>query len=135
MKSGWKLVYMDQPSEIWRDHEYYDKVVDLSYSIGLTAKEDGEIEDVKMNYPAQKAGIAPAARIIAVNGRRYNSTLLREAVEATVKSTEPIEIMVEDGEFYKTFRVSYRGGEKYPVLVRDEAMPDLLSAIAAPHAQ
>jgi predicted metalloprotease with PDZ domain len=135
LKSGWKLVYTDQPSEIWRDHEYYDKVVDLSYSIGLTAKEDGEIDDVKMNYPAQKAGLTPATRIVAVNGRKFNSTLLHEAVQAAQKSSEPIEIMVEDGEFYKTFHVSYHGGEKYPVLVRDELLPDLLSAIAAPHAQ
>ena len=135
LKSGWKLVYTDQPSEIWRDHEAYDKVVDLSHSIGLTIKEDGEIDDVKMDYPAQKAGIAPATRIVAVNGRRFNSQLLHEAIQATVKSAEPIEIMVEDGDFFKTFRVGYRGGEKYPSLVRDESLPDLLSAITAPHAQ
>ena len=58
-----------------------------------------------------------------------------ENVQDAVKSTEPIEIMVEDGEFYKTFRVDYHGGEKYPSLVRDESLPDLLSAITAPHAK
>ena len=42
---------------------------------------------------------------------------------------------MEDGEFYRTFRIDYHDGEKYPQLVRDEAKPDLLSAIAAPHAQ
>ena len=132
---GWKLVYTDQPSEIWRDHEAYDRAADLSYSIGLICKEDGTIDDVKMNYPAQKAGVAPATRIIAVNGRKFNSQLLREDIAAAVKSTAPIEIMVEDGEFYKTYRVDYHGGEKYPQLVRDESKPDLLSAIGAPHAQ
>ncbi len=135
LKSGWKLVYTDQPSEIWRDHEFYDRIADLSYSIGLTVKDDGDIDDVKMNSPAQKAGIAPATRIVAVNGRKFSSQLLREAVQEAVKSTEPIEIMVEDGEFYKTFRVDYHGGEKYPSLVRDESLPDLLSAITAPHAK
>ncbi len=132
---GWKLVYTDQPSEIWRDHEAYDRAADLSYSIGLICKEDGTIDDVKMNYPAQKAGVAPATRIIAVNGRKFNSQLLREDIAAAVKSTAPIEVMVEDGEFYKTYRVDYHGGEKYPQLVRDESKPDLLSAIGAPHAQ
>jgi predicted metalloprotease with PDZ domain len=135
LKSGWKLVYADQPTEIWRDHEYYDHVADLSYSIGLTVKDDGEIDDVKINSPAQKAGIAPATRIIAVNGRKFNAVLLREAIDGAVKSTQPIEIMVEDGEFYKTYRVDYHGGERYPSLVRDESQPDLLSAITAPHAK
>lgn len=135
VKSGWKLVYTDQPSEIWRDHEYYDRVADLSYSIGLTVKDDGEIDDVKMNYPAQKAGIAPATRIVAVNERKFNIQLLRDAIDAAVKSTAPIDIMVEDGEFYKTYHVDYHGGQKYPSLVRDESQPDLLSAITAPHAQ
>ncbi len=135
VKSGWKLEYTDQPSEIWRDHEASDRVVDLSYSIGLTAKEEGEIEDVKMNSAAQKAGVTPTTRIIAVNGRRFNSELLREAVADAAKSTSPIEIMVEDGDFFKTFRVDYHGGERYPHLVRDETKPDLLSAIAAPRAQ
>jgi predicted metalloprotease with PDZ domain len=132
---GWKLVYTDQPSQLWRDHEAYDKVCDLSYSIGLTAKDDGVIDDVKMNGPAQKAGVTPTTRIIAVNGRRFNAQLLRETVAASGKSTAPLEIMVEDGEFYKTFRIDYHGGEKYPVLVRDERKADLLSAITAPHAQ
>ena len=134
-KSGWKLTYSDQPTQIWRDHEAYDKVCDLSYSIGLVAKEDGAIRDVKMNGPAQKSGITPATRIVAVNGRKFNSQLLRETVAASAKAAGPLEIMVEDGEFYKTFRVEYHGGEKYPRLERDEAKPDLLSAITAPHAK
>ncbi len=134
LKSGWKLEYTDQPSEIWRDHEFYERVTDLSYSIGVSVKDDGEIDDVKMNSPAQKAGIAPATRIIAVNGRRFNPQLLKDAIDSAVKSPEPLQIMVEDGEFFNTFRVDYHGGEKYPNLVRDESVPDLLSAIAAPHA-
>jgi predicted metalloprotease with PDZ domain len=130
--SGWKLVYTEQASDMFRNHEAYDRVFDLSYSIGLRAKEDGMIEDVRMGGPAQKAGVAPATKIIAVNGRRFNPQLLHDAVAA--KSAAPLEIMVEDGEFFKTFRIDYHGGEKYPHLVRDESKPDLLTAITAPHA-
>jgi len=133
--SGWKLAYSDQPTQIWRDHEAYDKSCDLSYSIGMSLKEDGSIEDVRMDGPASKAGLVPATKIIAVNGRKFNPQLLRETVAATAKSTAPIEIMVEDGEFYKTFHISYRGSERYPHLVRDESKPDLLGAIIAPHAK
>ena len=135
VSSGWKLVYTDQATQLWRDHEAYDKLADLSHSIGLSCKEDGVIEDVKMNGAAQKAGVTPTTRIIGVNGRKFNSQLLREAIAAAAKSTAPIELMVEDGEFYKTFRVDYHGGERYPRLVRDDAKPDLLSAITAAHAK
>jgi len=120
---------------MWRDHEAYDKSCDLSYSIGMSLKEDGSIEDVRMDGPASKAGLTPTTKIIAVNGRKFNPQLLRETVAATAKSTAPIEIMVEDGEFYKTFHISYRGSERYPHLVRDESKPDLLGAIIAPHAK
>jgi len=133
-KSGWKLVYTDTPTQMWRDFEVSEKTIDLSYSIGLTVKDDGEIEDVKMDGPARKAGIIPATRIVAVNARKFSPELLREAIDAAVKSAGPIEILIEDSEFYKTFRVDYHGGEKYPQLVRDESKPDLLSAIIAPHA-
>ncbi len=133
--SGWKLVYGETSSQIWRDHEAYERLADLSYSIGLKVKDDGNIEDVNMNGPAQKAGVAPETKIVAIDGRKFNMQLLHDAVEASPKSTGPIEIMVEDGEFYKTFRIEYHGGEKYPQLVRDESKPDLLSAIIAPHAK
>ena len=134
VNSGWQLVYTDQPSQIWRDHEIHDRNIDLSYSLGLIVKEDGAIEDVKMNSPAQLAGVTPATRIVAVNGRKFNPQLIREAVEATTKPPEPVDLLVEDGEFYKTFHIDYRGEAKYPQLVRDDSKPDLLSAITAPHA-
>lgn len=132
--SGWKLIYAARPSQLWRDHEVFDRVVDLSYSIGMRVKEDGTIEDVKIDNAADRAGVTPATRIIAVNGRKFNPQLLRETVEDSVRAASPIEIMVEDGEYYKTFRIEYHGGEKYPQLVRDEAKPDLMSEILAPHA-
>jgi predicted metalloprotease with PDZ domain len=134
-KSGWKLVYKDQPTQMWRDIEAYFRYIDLSYSIGLTVKEDGLIQDVKIGGPAQKAGVAPNTKIVGVNTRKYNPQVLRDAVTLSTKATAPIEILVEDGEFYKTFAIDYHGGDKFPHLVRDESKPDLLSAILAPHAK
>jgi hypothetical protein len=42
---------------------------------------------------------------------------------------KPIELLVKDGEYYKTHRVDYHGGEKYPHLERDASKPDLLTKI------
>jgi predicted metalloprotease with PDZ domain len=126
--SGWKLVYDGVRSDFWKAYEDRRKYADLSYSIGLLAREDGSIVDVRYGGPAQKAGVTPSVKVIAVNGRQYTQTVLREAVAAK----KPVELLVKDGEFYKTYRVDYAGGERYPHLVRDEGKPDLLSAITAP---
>jgi len=130
-QGGWKLVYDGTRSEFWKAVESDHKEVDLSYSIGLRVKEDGAIADVTYQGPAQKAGVAPAVKLIAVNGRQFTPTVLREAVAKTASDPKPLELLVKNGEYYETRRVEYRGGEKYPHLVRDDGAKDLLSDIIA----
>jgi len=43
-------------------------------------------------------------------------------------------LLIENGEFYKTYKVDYHEGLKFPHLIRDETKPDLLSDILRPHA-
>ena len=71
-------------------------------------------------------------KLIAVNGREFNPTTLREAVQQTATSTTPLDLLLKTGEFYKTYQVDYHGGERYPHLERDDAVPDLVSVISAP---
>jgi predicted metalloprotease with PDZ domain len=129
---GWKLVYNGTRSDLWKAFEQYDKVVDLRYSIGLRVKENGNVVDVAFNGPAATAGIAPNMKLIAVNGREFDPTTLREAVQETAHSTTPLDLLLKTGPYYKTYRVDYHGGEQYPHLERDEASPDLISLISAP---
>jgi predicted metalloprotease with PDZ domain len=126
---GWKLVYNSTASDYWKAIEGDKKSVDLSYSLGMLVSEDGAIINVLYNGLARRAGIAPATRLIAVNGRQYNSTLLRETVDASTKNNEPIEFLIKDGDYYKTHRIDYHGGSRYPHLEPNESKPDLLSAI------
>jgi predicted metalloprotease with PDZ domain len=130
--SGWKLIYNGVRSEFWKATEEERKLIDLAYSIGLKVKEDGAIVDVALGRPAQKAGIAPASKLIAVNNRQFTATVLREAVQKTATSSEPLELLIKVGEFYEVHRIDYHDGERYPHLERDTANPDLLSAIIAP---
>lgn len=39
---------------------------------------------------------------------------------------DPIELVVENEEYFKTCKVNYREGEKYPAMERDNTKPDLL---------
>jgi predicted metalloprotease with PDZ domain len=132
---GWKLVYDGNRSDFWKAMEADRKLVDLTYSIGLKVNEDGAIQDVRFGGPAQRAGIAPAVKLIAVNGRQYTPTVLREAVARTATDPKPLELLLKNGEYYETRRVEYAGGEKYPHLVRAEGREDLLTAIGEPKAK
>ena len=130
--AGWTLVYDGVRSDFWKAVEADRKLVDLSYSIGMKVKEDdGTIADVRYGGAAQKAGIAPQVKLIAVNGRQYTPTVLREAVARTAADAKPIELLIKTGDYYETHRVEYRGGEKYPHLVRVDGAEDLLSKIVA----
>jgi predicted metalloprotease with PDZ domain len=130
--SGWKLTFNSTRSEMWRNHEEESKAINLTYSIGLKVSEEGNISDVAYGGQAQKAGISPATKLIAVDGRQYFPVVLREAVQSAVTKTAPIELLVKNGEYYQTFKIDYHGGEQYPHLTRDESKADVLSKIIEP---
>jgi predicted metalloprotease with PDZ domain len=81
---------------------------------------------------AQKAGIAPNDKLIAVNNRQFTPSILREAVQHTARNPQSIDLLMKNGEYYSVHHLEYRGGEKFPHLERDESRPDLLSQILAP---
>jgi predicted metalloprotease with PDZ domain len=135
VNSGWKLTYTDTPSALWKDAEGEAKAMNLSYSIGLKVRDDGTVSDVKIGSAAQKAGIAPSVKVIAVNNHAFNATVMHDAMKAATKSTEPMEFLLRDGDIFKVVKVDYHGGEKYPHLERDASKPDLLTAIISPLAK
>jgi len=127
--SGWKLVYDETPSEMQRGAESNWHGVDVADSIGLDLREDGRVGDTIEGMPAATAGIGPGMKLIAVNGRKYSAEVLRDALKAGKNSGAPLDLLVENDEYYKTYKLDYHGGERYPHLVRDESKPDLLSEI------
>ncbi len=131
-KGGWKLSYTDKRPKLVEDTESDNQAIDAQSSIGLSMNDKGEIRDAIIGSPAERAGIAPGMKIIAINGRTFkDGKQVHEAIAATKESKAPLEMIVANGEFIKTYSVDYHEGEKYPVLVRDESTPDLLSQIIA----
>jgi predicted metalloprotease with PDZ domain len=129
---GWKLVFNSTKTDIFRDFEEDKKHYDYTYSIGMVVKDEGWIQDVSYGGPAQKAGITPDDKLIAVNNRQYTPLVLHDAIQKTASSVEPIELLVKNGEYYSVHRIEYRGGERYPHLERDESKPDVLTKIIEP---
>ncbi|HEV8131320.1 MAG TPA: M61 family peptidase [Acidobacteriota bacterium] len=131
--SGWKLIYNETPNEWIQAREQSSKSSDFRFSLGLQLGENGSIVDIIPGLPAAQAGVAPGMKLVAVNGRRWSPAVLRDAVKASSKSgSAPLELLVEDQEFYKTYRLDYHGGDKQPHLERDTGRPDLLEQILKP---
>jgi predicted metalloprotease with PDZ domain len=127
--SGWKLVYDETQSEMERGGESTFHFVDVAYSLGMYLREDGTITDTVEGTPAALAGIGPGMKLIAVNGRKYSPEVVRDALKAGKGGTAPLELLIENTGYYKTYKLDYHGGERYPHLVRDETKPDLLTEI------
>jgi len=130
--SGWRLIYQDTLPDMLKRRETADKFTDVSFSIGLQIKEDGAVIDVVPGSPADKAGVGASMKLVAVNGRHWKPELLRSVIRFARTNSAPIELLVENEEFFKTCKVDYHEGERYPRLERDTTKPDLLAEILKP---
>ncbi len=119
--------YDDNPSEMMTGSAGMYHFVPSALAIGLMLNDDGTISDTTERMPAAKAGIGPGMKVVAVNGRRFSPEVLRDAVKDT--KNIPLELLVENTDYFRTYKIDYQGGEQYPHLVRDDSKPDLLSEI------
>ncbi len=115
-----------------KNAESTKKGTDASFSIGMSLKEDGAILDVIPSLPAERAGIAPGMKLLAVNGRRWKPELLRTANKEAKGNGPVVELLVENGDIFKTCRLDYHDGERYPYLEPAPGKPDLLAQIVKP---
>jgi predicted metalloprotease with PDZ domain len=134
-RSGWRLVFSAVPSTYIASYEKREKVAHLGYSLGLEAGADnGVITDVVWDGPAFEAGLSRGQQIVAVNGRAYSPDVLREAVRTAAGEPAPIELLVKSYDVYRTVRLDYHDGARYPHLERIEGQPDRLAALLRPRA-
>ncbi|GAA5002439.1 M61 family metallopeptidase [Pseudoluteimonas lycopersici] len=132
-RGGWKLGYDATPNLAVEDNETADEVDDFRYSLGLKIDRDGgTIGEVVWDGPAFKAGLARDVIVVAVNGEDYDAKRLQRAIAVAKETTQPIELLVRQGERYRTVKIDWRDGLRAPHLVRDVNAPDLLGAILAP---
>jgi predicted metalloprotease with PDZ domain len=127
--TGWKIVYDESRSELMRAWEDDHRTVNAAFSVGLLVKENGEVEDTIEGMDPAHAGIGPGMKIVAVNGRRFTPQVFRDALYVEKNSSQPLQLLVENADYFRTFSLDYHGGEKYPHLVRDESKADALSEI------
>lgn len=132
-RAGWELIFDDQPNLALADMESEQEFDDFSYSLGLKiASEQGKINEVVWDSPAHAQGLAKDMQVIAVDGMAYDAQRLRRALVAAKSSQSSIQLLVRQGDAFRTVQLDYQGGLRYPHLQRIAGKPDLLSQLLAP---
>jgi predicted metalloprotease with PDZ domain len=116
-EGGYKLVYTDTPTDWFRQGERKSKAVDLTYSGGFTvANMGGRVTSVLWDSPAFNAGVTVGSAIVAVNGRSFDGDALKDAIRAAKDNREPVHLLVQSGDTYRTLDLDWHGGLRYPRL-------------------
>jgi predicted metalloprotease with PDZ domain len=132
-RGGYRLVYRETPSEFGAAMEAVNEITDLRFSIGLSAKADGTIQEVIWKGPAFEAGLVAGAKLLAVNGRTYQPEGLTQAV-ADAEGTGVVELLVQRGKRLGPATIRYSGGHRYPHLEPISGARPRLDEILAPRA-
>ena len=132
--AGWRVVFTAKMSEDERSQNARRRRVDVRYSLGLAASNDGTISDVVPGSPAAKAGIGPGMKLVAIDSRAVEelSDELDPALTRAQKTHAPLRLLMLSGRVYREMTVPYFDGPRHPHLERVPNEPDVLSPIAEP---
>ena len=131
-RGGYRLIYTETPTDYAKSAETRRKTTDLSFSLGMTIGKDGALTDVQWEGPAFKAGLTEGTQIVAVNGEAYVADDLKDVVKRARDGAAPIDLLVRNKDQFRTVRLDYHGGLRYPRLETIEGAAPLLDAILSP---
>ncbi len=131
-RGGYKLVYADTPSNYFKDSEARRKITDLTYSLGMIIAAEAKLSDVLWQGPAYKIGLTVGTQIIAVNGIAFDADQLKSAIKDANKTGAAIELLVKNGDRFRTVKIDYHDGLRYPHLEREGSAPGRLDQILTP---
>ncbi len=127
-RGGWKLVFTEKQSDLAKASETTNRTTDFFHSLGFGIDKDGKLTGIKWGGPAFKAGLTASMQLMAVNSYSYKAELLREAI-TKAKDGSGVELLLKFDDHYKTVRIDYRDGLRYPKLERVDGTPDRLTDI------
>lgn len=131
-RAGYRLVYNDKPNLAQVDSEKTSQRTDLAYSLGFVISKDNLLTEVLWGSPAFRAGLTTATTVVAVNGRACTSDLLLAAVTAAAQGGPLVELIVRNGDRFRTVTLDYREGLRYPHLEPIPGREDRLAKLLAP---
>ncbi len=126
---GYRLQYAPVPPD--HNGERTRGGISAQHSLGLIFSPDGQIIDIVPGMAGDKARLAPGMKVMGINGRLFNSRRLQDALADSV-ALRKIELLLLEGDRFKTITLDYADGPKHVELVRDGSKPDLLAQILQP---
>lgn len=112
-RGGYELIYRDTPSKFFVLESALTKTIDLSFSIGLQLKVDGEIQEVVWGSAGFESGLTKGARILGINGRSFSRSEMEEAV---ARAQTKIDLLVVRLKTVAVYSIEWDGGHRYPHL-------------------
>ena len=131
-RGGWRLTYTDTPTDYQKTLFSELKRNDYTYSLGIQTTGANVIRALQWNSPAFKAGLAVGMEIVAVNGEAANADRINAAITAAKDPAKTVDLIVKDGDRYRTVSFDYHNGLRYPRLERIPGTPDRLGDILTP---
>ena len=131
-QGGYKLVYTSEPTMWIKSAEMNAKNSDLTYSGGFVVGNDGKVASVLWDSAAFNAGLTIGSQILAVNGRNFDSDAIKDAIKDAANGGASPQLLVHDGDVYRTLTLDWHGGLRYPTLEKIGKGPGTLDALLAP---
>ena len=131
-RGGYRLIYTDTASDHFGDSESRRGVTDLTFSLGFVVARDNTLSDVLWEGPAFQAGLTVGTEIVAVDGSAFSRERIRAATTRAKDGSDPITLIVKNGERYRSVEIDYHDGLRYPHLERVDGVPARLDDILAP---
>ncbi|MBS0986555.1 M61 family metallopeptidase [Acetobacter thailandicus] len=116
-RTGAKLAFSDKPTDFIKSDSLLRHTTDFRFSLGFQVNKKGILTNVLWDGPAWNAGITRDQQIIAVNNEAYSEDVLKEAItEAKGKNSQPVVLLLRDGDNFHTVSLPYHDGLRYPYL-------------------
>ncbi|TFI58227.1 M61 family peptidase [Sphingomonas parva] len=132
-QGGYRLVYTGTPTDWFKTGETNRKAVDLTYSGGfVVASGDGKVTSVLWDSPAFDAGLSVGSQVLAVNGRAFSADGLKAAISAAKGTREPVRLLVQSGDAFRTVDLAWHQGLRYPRLEPTAGGKGTLDSLLAP---
>lgn len=129
-RAGYRLAYSPTPRPYVERALQGAGVPDFGYSLGIGVNGKGVVRSVSWNGPAFKAGLAPGAIVLAVEGEPFSVDRLASAVAS--RKPAGIRLTVEVDRQQQPLTIDYDGGLRYPVLERIPERADRLKQLLRP---
>lgn len=126
---GYRIEYNSEPTDYQKKRERDSHYASAYHSLGMSVNSSGVVHgSIVPGMAADAAGIAPGMKVIGVNGKKFTLDRFRDGLKDSTTRRQ-VELLILDGDLYKTVVIPYEGGARYLKLVRDEERPDRLADI------